>query len=193
MNTANNVTAAKPKVAGAIYRAPYGTTLPTTADETLNSAFKGLGYVSDDGLKNNNSPETEDVKAWGGDIVLNTLTGKEDKFTFKLIEALNTDVLKAVYGDSNVSGDLSTGIAVHAKAEESVSSVYVVDMLFKNNVLKRIVIPNATISEMSEINYKDDEAVGYEITLTAVPDSTGNTHHEYIKQVSGQTGQTGQT
>ena len=189
-NTANNVTAAKPKIAGAIYRAPLGTTLPTTADETLNSAFKGLGYVSDDGVTNNNSPSSEDIKAWGGAVVYTALTEKPDKFKFKMIEALNTDVLKTVYGSSNVSGDLSTGIAVHAKVEDSESASYVIDMLLKNNVLKRLVIPNASISEMAEIVYKDNEVIGYDVTLSAVPDSGGATHHDYTKQVSGQTGET---
>lgn len=179
---ANNVTAGKPRVAGSVYRAATTATAPTSADSSLGSAFKSLGYISEDGVTNNNSPETEDIKAWGGDIVLNTLTGKDDKFTFKLLEAMNTDVLTAVYGSSNVIGDIATGIAVKAKAEASEAGMYVVDMVLKNNVLKRIVIPNATVSEVAEIVYKDDEAVGYEITITAVPDANGYTHYEYIKQ-----------
>lgn len=181
-NNVNNVTAGKPRIAGSIYRAAATATAPTSADSSLGSAFKALGYVSEEGLKNNNSPETEDIKAWGGDIVMNTLTGKEDRFTFKLIEALNKDVLAAVYGSSNVSGDISTGITVAAKAEQSEAAMYVFDMILNGNVLKRIVVPKATVSEVSEISYVDNEPVGYEITITAVPDSSGNTHYEYIKQ-----------
>lgn len=182
MANANNVTAGKPRVAGSIYRAAITATAPTSADSELGVAFKSLGYVSDDGVKNNNSPETEDIKAWGGDTVMNTLTGKEDTWSFKLIEAMNKDVLSAVYGSSNVTGDLASGLTVKAKAEQSESAMYVIDMVLKNNVLKRVVIPNATVSEISEIAYTDNEAVGYEITITAVPDSNGYTHYEYIKQ-----------
>lgn len=175
-----NVTAGKPKIEGAVYRAPLGTALPTDAVSALNAAFKNMGYGSEDGLVNNNTPESENVKAWGGDTVLTIQSGKDDTFAITLIEATNTDVLKAVYGDANVSGDLTSGIEVKANAKEQEAASWIIDMVLKNGV-KRIVIPEAKITEIGEIAYTDTAAVGYAITLTAVPDENGNTHYEYIK------------
>ena len=187
MNNTSNVTTGKPKKTGAIFMAPLGTTLPTDASTALDAAFKCLGYASEDGVSNNNSPESESVKAWGGDVVLNTQTEKPDEFTFTLIEAMNADVLKMVYGDNNVTVTPATDtvgekIAISANSDEQAERAFVIDMLLRDNAMKRIVIPKGKVTEVGEITYVDEDPVGYETTISCSSDGSGNTHYEYIQK-----------
>lgn len=177
---ATNTTAGKPKLAGSIFRAPLGTPLPTDSASELNSAFVEIGYCSEDGLTNNNTRESDNIKAWGGDTVLVIQTSKDDTFGMTWIEALNVETLKAVHGDDNVTGSLATGINIKVNSKEPVASSYVIDMILRDDAIKRIVIPNAKISEVGEVTYSDNDVVGYPVTLECMTDEEGNTHYEYI-------------
>lgn len=183
-NTATNVSTGKPKIGGAVYYAPLNTALPTDATTDLSDAFKAVGYVSNDGIVNQNGITSDSYKAWGGDTVLSMMTDRADNFQFTCIEALNPNVLAASYGEANVTGDLATGITVKASTVEPGAHVWVIDMALRNNVKKRIVIPNGELSATGDITYKDDDIIGYQLTIMAIPDDSDYTHYEYIKQVA---------
>lgn len=167
-NTVDYVSTGKPAGVGAVWRAPKGTTLPATVDATLDAAFKCLGYCSEDGYTQSTSISTENLKAWGGDIVDTPQTEKIETHKFKAIESLNVDVLKAAYGDDNVSGTAATGITVRHNANDQKACVYVVDMLLRDGGKQRTVIPNAKLTNLGDVVYKDNEATGYEMTFTAL-------------------------
>lgn len=186
-NNAMNASTGKPATAGAIYRAvrTAGLEIPTTPSATLSADYKCLGYVSEDGLKNNIEKEFEDIKAWGGDTVYTVESSQDDKFQFTLLEVLNEDVLKAVFVDSNVTVTAATttapkSIAVNVNSTQTPECVWVIDMIMRGNNPKRIVIPYGKVVTIGEITYKDDEAVGYDVTIAATPDQNGNTHYEYM-------------
>ena len=181
-NSTENVTAGKPAPAGSVFRAAIGSTLPTDASSPLDPAFKCMGYISEDGFVNENKISTEPVKAWGGDVVMNNQTEHTDSFKFKMIEALNEEVLKAVHNSDNVTGTISAGLTVTVNGAAKEQACWVCDMILKENVAKRIVIPIGTITELEEIAYKDNETTGYGVKLSAVPDGDGNTHYEYMKK-----------
>lgn len=181
-NDVTNVTTGKPKKAGAIFRAAFGSTLPTDATTALDAAFVCLGYASEDGLVNSDTRDSNATHAWGGDAILYSESGREDTFQVTLVEATNTDALKAVYNDDNVSGDLTTGVTVKANSDEHDVASWVVDLLLTNGGVKRIVIPEGKLTDLGEITYNDTDPVGYQITISALPyaDWDGDTHREFI-------------
>lgn len=183
-NNAQNVSVAKPKVGGAIFVAPLGTELPTDATTALDVAFENVGYISEDGVVNTNSPDTDTIKEWGGASVGKIDNGKDDTWQFTMIEALNLAALKLVYGPDNVSGTLKEGITIKANSNEQADVCMVIDMILKGGALKRVVLPSAGVSEVGEVTYATTSAIGYQTTLLATPDAEGNTHYEYIKSAA---------
>lgn len=178
-NVAANVSTGKPNISGAVYRAPMTATAPTDATTTLDSDFVCLGYVSEDGLENENSMDVSAIKAWGGMIVYRSLTELNDNFKLTLIESENVDVLKAVYGSDNVT-ESSGDITINVKADDPEEGIWVFELALRGGKVKRIVVPDGAVTERESVKYTDSDAIAYGITISAYPDSTGGTHKEYI-------------
>lgn len=184
-NTATNVSTGKPNISGAVYVAPLGTAVPTSPTSTLDPAvYTCLGYVSEDGLENSNEMDVSVIKAWGGMIVYRSLTELDDSFSLALIESENVDVLKAVYGDSNVTTTASGDIKVDVKADDPQEKVWVFELSLRGGRAKRIIIPDGAVTAREAITYNDSDAIAYGITVSAYPDADGKTHHEYVEQAS---------
>lgn len=180
-NNAANVSTGKPMISGAVFSAPLGTTAPTDATTPLGSAFECLGHVSEDGLSNTNEMDVSEIKAWGGMIVYRSLNSLTDNFGLKLIESENVEVLKRVYGEDNVSVDAETDdITISIKADDPEERVWVFEIALRGGKKKRIVIPDGAITAREEITYNDSDAIAYGITVSAYPNSDGETHKEYM-------------
>lgn len=180
-NNAANVAMGKPKAGGAIFRA-VGTIaeIPTTATAALGAEFKNLGYASEDGLTNAVSTDSTSIKDWSGQEVLKEQTSREESFKFTLIET-NAETLNAIYGEENVSV-VTDSIAVIHNGAERVYAAYVFEILLGSGRVKRIFVPRGMITEVGDITYKNGEPIGYEVTVSAMPDTEGNTAYSYIAE-----------
>lgn len=183
----SNVSNAKPKgengrYAGGLYFAPSGTEVPTDAATKLTDTYTSAGYLSDDGIKNKRDRKTEDVVAFGGDTVLSVTTSMTETFELGLLETTK-DTLAIVYGDDNVIAD-GDNITVKHNAKDTPRKVYVFELAMTGSRVKRIVIPDGQVSDVDDVEYKDGEAITYSPTITAFPDSDGNTAYEYIAKVT---------
>lgn len=183
--TTAKIIAGRPAVTGGALRAPLGTTLPTDATTALGAAFKGLGYISEDGLSENVERSTDKKKAWGGDVVKVVQTEFGATLKLTLIETLNTDVLKAVYGDTNVTETAPTTPAKNTKWKVAVNSkplehaAWAFEVRDGNGKI-RIVVPDGQVTEIGEVKYTDSDLTGYEITISAFPDANGDSVLKYM-------------
>lgn len=178
---ANNVSFGKPKATGAVFIAPAGTTLPTNGTAALNAGFVNMGYISEDGYVNGVETETATVKDWAGKEVLAAQSAFSETHTVNFLEA-NENVLKNYYGADNVTVD-GTNITVRETGAELPTVSVVIEIVLTGNRIKRIVIPNAKITDRSgDRTYKSDEAIVYPAKFSASPDTNGTYHYEYFAQ-----------
>ena len=63
-NDVANVSTGAPKIGGYVFRSTTAKALPTDATTALEADFKTLGFISEDGVTNSNSPESSDTKDW---------------------------------------------------------------------------------------------------------------------------------
>jgi hypothetical protein len=181
-NNAANVSTGKPQASGAVYVAPAGTAVPTDAASPLSSEWKGLGYISEDGVKNAVETDSEKIVAWGGDTVLEPQTSYSETYQAVFIET-SEEVLKEYWGENNVISDPS-GITVVHTASELSEHPWVIEMLLKGNRVKRTVIPSGKVTTRGEIAYVDGEPIGYDMTISTFPDPSGATAYDYIAQIA---------
>jgi hypothetical protein len=174
-NNSANVLAGKPLATGGVLVAPTGTAAPTDATAALNASFKALGYVGEDGLTEAAERSTDKIKAWGGDVVKVVQTDYAVTYTFTLIETLNADVLKTVYGADNVTttaATASTGTlhAVKLNSETLPRQAFVFEVK-DGDARIRIYVPQGQITEVGEVTYSDEDLVAYEVTVEAFRDA----------------------
>ena len=188
MANKGNVTVGKPLVAGAVYRAPVGTTLPTAADATLDEAFAPVGYISDEGLRWSYSGDGDVIRAWGRDVVARPAGVVDDVASFQMLETVDEEAVRAFWGD-DARSVITGGYALQVGVPSPVQYSWVIDMLlpqkngpaviWPNPRVRRIVIPMASVREREEISYQDSELVAYGLSLKAAKDSSEKYHYEY--------------
>lgn len=168
-----NVTVGKGKVGGYFYAAPTGTALPTTASAALDSAYKRIGFVSEDGLTNSfdDSMEKEKVKDWTGKVIKEIMTSYEhtEEFSLSVIES-NVEVFKQMFGSANVT-TASNKTTIDNKGEIRPAQVFVFEVVLDSKAM-RIIVPNGRVTAVGDVSYAPGDIVSYELTIEAMKDDT---------------------
>ena len=181
-NTADvRVGAPDQKTTGAILHAPVGTTLPTLssitkASVTLDQAFTGNEYVSEDGLTLSPSISTSDIKDWSGSVVRKVLESFDGTLKWTMIST-NKNAMEVAFGTDHVSSAAATAThgaqvraGVGAHLPDSQSWVF---LMKDGDARIVIVVPEGQVTEVGEVTFASNSAVGWEVTLSCYPDDNG--------------------
>jgi len=183
-NDARKVRVGAGKVGGYLFSAALGTALPTDAREPLDDGFRGLGYVSNDGITRTVEVSTEDIQDMNLDIVRTINTDVSVQISSALLE-VNADLLVELYGEDNVtvtpaSSSAGEQIAVKFTAEQLPRKSYVIELVDGDD-LGRFVIPEGQVITPGggELVFAKNQAIQHTLTVRAYRDASGDYFHHY--------------
>lgn len=165
------VYAAAPKATGALRWAPLGTTLPTDAKAALDAAFVDLGYIGEDGFTESNSRDITKKKAFGGSTVKILQTDYTATVSFTFLESVNANVLKAVFGEDNVTVTPAAGAngnQVRVSKNKAIlpHKSWVIDTI-DDDKHYRSVIADGQVMTIGDITIVHTDTIMYTVTIEA--------------------------
>lgn len=178
-NSTDNVSSTKGVRGGYIFVAPVGTTLPTDYSTALPTAYKCLGFISEDGYVETVDSDSEDLVDMNGDLMDSPQTSRVESAQLTLAE-IKAMTLKLMYGDENVT-DKAGVITVKHNGDSNGTWVVVLDLLLKNNRKWRKVVPLFQCSELDDLTLAVGELAARALTAKYLTDGDGNTCYDYIQ------------
>ena len=184
-NDKKNVSLGKPMASGCVYWAPAGTALPTDATTKLTAAYKGPGFISEDGITHSTDTDTTEVNEMGGTKVINEISSYGETYQFSMLE-LNEQSMSLRHGAANVTAGDDGKLTVKHKMPTGENIVLVFEILLTGNKVKRIVVPDAVVSEFGDTQYSSGDAIMYDVTYAANPSDLigGASSIDYIAPIA---------
>lgn len=143
--------------------APTGTGGSTTG-------YGDLGFVSDDGVTEARNRSTDTLKAWQNAASVRTVTTDATlTYHFILIET-KRETVELYYG-TDVTESATDGSLTIVPAASGGRKRFIIDVIDGDEVI-RTYVPAGEVTEVGDKKYASGEAIGYEITITAYPDSS---------------------
>ncbi|AWY05196.1 major tail protein [Gordonia phage Margaret] len=191
-NNNKNVFAAMPRATGALLHGELGAELPTSAKTDLSASpyvdvLKDLGFIGEDGFTQSESRDTDKKKAFGGTVVKVLQTDYSLTIQFAFLESTNADVLRAIYGDANVTigtDEDPDEIVVRKNKMQSPHAAWVIDVI-DGNSLNRTVIADGQITEVDDIVKVHTDTIMYTVTMECFEDANGDNLIEYFATAGG--------
>lgn len=178
-NSTDNVSSTKGVRGGYIFVATTGTALPTDYSTALPTAYKCLGFISEDGYVETVDSDSEDFVDMNGDMMDSTQISRVESAQLTLAE-IKAMTLKLMYGDENVT-DKAGVITVKHNGNSNGTWVVVLDLLLKNNRKWRKVVPLFQCSELDDLTLAVGELAARALTAKYLTDEDGNTCYDYIQ------------
>ena len=151
---------------------------PVAFDSTLDTAFKPLGAVSEDGLGYGFDEDSQSFIAWGQLTPYRTqITRSLRTFKVNLWET-NRAIAKSVMYRVPLADVTPDGTGDYTFEETATPTpdrrAWVFDVV-DGLTLERFYVPVGEVTDRDDVAFKPDEIAAYSLTITAYADSAGVT------------------
>ncbi|MFI8942764.1 phage tail protein [Streptomyces syringium] len=169
-----------------------GTAAPASPLVQPVAPWEPLGAVSDDGLTYGFDEDSQEFTPWGLTSPFRTqITKSVRTFKMTLWETARVAVQSVMYripaADlTPVSGKTSFAETASPTPDRRAWWFVVLD----GDSARGFYVPEGEVSDRSDVSFKQNEMSGYEITITAYPDASGNTvyHSDIVPATPEYTG-----
>ena len=163
---------------GMFFHAPAGTALPAYPSAELAEAWEEVGFVAQDGITWHHGRSGEVLKDWSNTI-RRVLESSDDKTIAVPIISTTEEVLKTIFGAGNVeatAADTTHGNLLKVASAAGIMSGEEAFLFLMKDGDARVVIvvPNGQITEVGDVTFVSNNAIGWQVTLSTYPDSDGN-------------------
>jgi hypothetical protein len=156
---------------GQVAIAPEGTAEPAHEASALNAAFIDVGYISEDGVLFNTSPNITDIFAWQSEYPARSLTETREGGVAFTMREWSGDNFKIAFG----GGTFGLVTAGHYRYEppSGAQAVHVVAVTWTDSHIYRIIVPRAQIVENVEVPIRRAAAADLPVTFRVLGPSAG--------------------
>lgn len=169
-----------PNAGGYAFRAPIGTTLPTSASATLGAAFEEIGLISSDGVVFSRSETENTYRDWADKVIYTDSTERTETAKITYVETC-PKVLEEYNGNATGTAD-----SFYSDRDgQHTAYVYVFDSIIGDNMIRRTICPNGKVTSVDDHTIAPGNLLGYPCNYTFSYDSTaGYTVRDYFATVA---------
>lgn len=164
---------------GGAWLAPVGTTAPASPIDQPADPWVALGAISDDGLVYGFDEDSQTFTPWGlTSPFRTTITSSVRTFQLTLWETARTSVQSLMFrmDAASLTPDEDTGLTTFAESASPTPDRRAFWFLVMDGDTARgFYVPQGEVSDRDDVTFKQDEMSGYNVTITAYPDDSGNT------------------
>ena len=168
----NNAFVGTPPIDGGVYfNAPTGTTLPTSADAELDSAFIDHGAIGPDGFNVQPTRNSDTEKMFGGGDWVDLQTDYTEEVTLTFLEDDNEGVVATIFGEDNVvtaASDQGTAKTIYHTKQRLPIKSHVLKAV-DGDKLKTYVIPRGRITTAEKTADVHTASTKYNVTIKTFP------------------------